>query len=139
MAKSKSADSFTDDERAAMKARRQELKAGKADGEGAALAAIAAMQPADRALGERIHALVKQAAPQLSAKTWYGMPAYALNDQTVCFFQSGQKFKTRYATLGFTHHARLDDGEMWPTAFAIDKLTPAAEARITALVRQAVG
>ena len=113
-------------------------RAGKADGESAVLAKIAEMTEPDRALGERLHATIKASAPALSPKLWYGMPAYAKDDKVVCFFQSAQKFKTRYATLGFMHEANLDDGAMWPTAFALRELTPAAEARISALVKKAV-
>jgi hypothetical protein len=137
---------FTDEERAAMKERAKELKAAarrgpradKADGESAVLAKIAEMPEPDRAIGERLHAIIKASAPALSPRTWYGMPAYALDGKVVCFFQSGQKFKTRYATLGFTDAANLDEGAMWPTAFALGKLTAADEARIGALVKKAV-
>jgi len=109
------------------------------DGEAAVLAAIAAMPAADRALGERVHAVVTAAAPDLAPRLWYGMPAYAKNGRVVCFFQSAAKFKTRYATLGFMHAATLDDGAMWPVAFALTQLTAAEEARIAALVKKAVG
>ncbi|HUL02802.1 MAG TPA: DUF1801 domain-containing protein [Gemmatimonadales bacterium] len=129
---------FTDEERAAMKERVRELK-GEADGESAVLAKIAEMQGAERAMAERIHAIIKAGAPALSAKTWYGMPAYAKDGKVVCFFQSAQKFKSRYATFGFSDAAKLDDGAMWPTAFALKELTAAAEARIGVLVRKAVG
>jgi len=137
---------FTDEERGAMKDRAQELKAaarrgpraGKADGESEVLAKIAEMPGQDRALAERIHAIVKASAPALSPRTWYGMPAYAKDGKVVCFFQSGQKFKTRYATFGFNDAANLDDGAMWPTAFALTELTAAAEARIGTLVKKAV-
>jgi uncharacterized protein YdhG (YjbR/CyaY superfamily) len=137
---------FTDDERAAMKERARELKAsarrgsraGKADGESEVLAKIAEMPEADRAMAGRLHALIKASAPALSPRTWYGMPAYAKDGNVVCFFQSGQKFKTRYATFGFSDKANLDDGAMWPTAFALTKLTAAEEARIGALVKKAV-
>ena len=137
---------FTDEERAAMKERAQELKAegrrgpraDKADGESAVLAQIAAMPGPDRALGERLHAIIKANAPALSPRLWYGMPAYAKDGKVVCFFQSAQKFKTRYATLGFMHEANLDDGAMWPTAFALKELTAAEEATIGALVKKAV-
>ncbi len=135
---------FTDEERAAMKARAQELKAearankNKADGERDVLAAIAAMQEPDRAMAKRLHAIVTAAAPDLWPKTWYGMPAYATEGTVVCFFQSAQKFKTRYATLGFSDTANLDEGAMWPTAFALTELTAADEARISALVKKAV-
>ncbi|MDA4131190.1 MAG: DUF1801 domain-containing protein [Thaumarchaeota archaeon] len=131
---------FTDEERAAMKERIQEEKAAaaKADGESTVLAAIAAMQEPDRALGKRLHAIIKASAPALSPRTWYGMPAYAKEDKVVCFFQPAQKFKTRYVTLGFSDEANLDDGLMWPTAFALKGLTAAEEARIGALVKKAV-
>jgi len=138
----KSVQGFTDEERAAMRDRVEELKAGsrggKADGESAVLAKIAAMPPSDRAMAERLHAIIKGSAPILSPKTWYGMPAYAKDGQVVCFFQSGQKFKTRYATLGFSDKANLDEGHMWPTAFALKELTETEEARIAALVKKAV-
>jgi uncharacterized protein YdhG (YjbR/CyaY superfamily) len=142
-ANNKKSKGFTDEERAAMKERAKELKAearenqNKADGESAVLAAIAAMPQPDRTMAQRLHAIVKASAPALSPKTWYGMPAYAKDDKVVCFFQSGQKFKTRYATLGFSDKANLDDGVMWPTAFALKELTAAEEARITALVKKA--
>ena len=129
---------FTDDERAAMKERAQELKEDKADGEDAVLAKIAEMPKPDRAMAERLHAIIKRSAPALSPRTWYGMPAYAKDGKVVCFFQSAQKFKTRYATFGFSDKANLDEGTMWPTAFALTKLTAADEARIGALVKKAV-
>ena len=137
---------FTEGERAAMKARARELKAearrgsraGKADGEGDVLAAIAELPEPDRAMAERLHAIIKADAPALSPKTWYGMPAYAKDGKVVCFFQSAQKFKTRYATLGFSDKANLDDGSMWPTAFALKELTAAGEAKIKKLVKTAV-
>ena len=135
---------FTDEEKAAMRNRAQELKAearankNKAEGESAALAAIDAMQEPDRAMAKRLHAIVKASAPALSPKTWYGMPAYAKDGSVVCFFQSAQKFKTRYATLGFSDKANLDEGAMWPTAFALKELTAAEETRIGALVKKAV-
>jgi uncharacterized protein YdhG (YjbR/CyaY superfamily) len=131
---------FTAEERAAAKARVQELKAaaGKADGEADVRAAIAAMSGTDRALAERLHAIVKASAPALSPKTWYGMPAYAKDGNVVCFFQSAQKFKTRYAELGFSDRANLDEGDMWPCRFALTKLTAADEARIGALLTRAV-
>ena len=112
--------------------------AEKADGESAVLAAIAAMPDADRTIGERLHAIVKASAPTLVPRLWYGMPAYAKEGKVVCFFQSAQKFKTRYATFGFMHEANLDEGAMWPTAFALKELTAAEEARISALVKKAV-
>jgi hypothetical protein len=142
---SKTTKGFSDDERAAMKARAQELKVEaranktKAEGESAALAAIAKMKDPDRALAKRLHAIIKSSAPDLSAKTWYGMPAYAKDDKVVCFFQSAQKFGTRYATLGFSATAKLDDGVMWPVAFALKELNALEEARIAALVKRAVG
>jgi uncharacterized protein YdhG (YjbR/CyaY superfamily) len=137
---------FTDEERAAMKERAQELKAetrrgargGKADGESDVLAKIAEMQGSDRAIAERLHALIKASAPALSPKTWYGMPAYAKDGKVVCFFQSAQKFKSRYATFGFNDKANLDEGAMWPTSFALKELTAAEETRIRALVKKAV-
>jgi uncharacterized protein YdhG (YjbR/CyaY superfamily) len=131
---------FTDEERAAMKERSQELKteARKADGETALLAKLAEMPEPDRAMGERLHAIVKASAPDLSPKTWYGMPAYAKDGKVVCYFQSAHKFKSRYATFGFNDSANLDEGAMWPTSFALKELTAAAEAKIGALVKQAV-
>ncbi|MDP9279988.1 MAG: DUF1801 domain-containing protein [Gemmatimonadota bacterium] len=133
---------FTDEERAAMREHAQELKAaargGKAGEESAVLAKIAAMSAPDRTMGERLHAIIKASAPALSSKLWYGMPAYAKDGNVVCFFQDAQKFKTRYATLGFSDKAALDDGHMWPTAFALKELTAAEEARIGALVKKAV-
>jgi len=137
---------FTDEERAAMRERVQELKAearrqrraGKADVESDVLAKIAALSQPDRAMAERLHAIVKANAPALSPKTWYGMPAYAKDGNVICFFQSAQKFKTRYATLGFSDKAKLDDGPMWPTAFALRELTAAEEVRIGSLLRKAV-
>ena len=113
-------------------------RAKKADGESAVLATIAKMPEADRALGERLHAIIKASAPALSPRLWYGMPAYAKDGKVVCFFQSAEKFKTRYATFGFMHNANLDEGAMWPTAFVLRKLTVAEEARIGALVKEAV-
>ncbi len=130
---------FTDEERAAMKERVQELRANEAGGEGAVLAKIAEMPEPDRAIGTRLHALIKATAPALSPRTWYGMPAYARGDKVVCYFQSAQKFKARYALPGFSDQANLDDGAMWPTAFALKELTAAEEARIAALVKKAVG
>jgi uncharacterized protein YdhG (YjbR/CyaY superfamily) len=137
---------LTDEERGAMKERAQELKAAarrgpradKADGESTVLAKIAEMPELDRALGERLHAIIKASAPALSPKTWYGMPAYAKDGKVVCFFQSAQKFKTRYATFGFNAEANLDEGTMWPTAYALTELTADDEARIGALVKKAV-
>jgi uncharacterized protein YdhG (YjbR/CyaY superfamily) len=142
----KRSEGFSDEERAAMKGRVQELKAaarrapraGKADGESDVLAKIAEMPKPDRAMAERLHAVIKASAPALSPRTWYGMPAYAKDGNIVCFFQSAQKFKTRYATLGFSDKANLDQGAMWPTSFALTELTAAEEARIGALVKRAV-
>ena len=137
-ATSKAAKGLTEEERAAAKQRVRELKAGKENGESALLAAIAAMTPPDRAVAERLHAIITASVPALAPKTWYGMPAYANTDgKIICFFQPANKFKTRYATLGFNDSAHLDDGAMWPVAFALTELTPAAEARIAALVQQA--
>ncbi|MFJ4171800.1 iron chaperone [Paenarthrobacter sp. NPDC089714] len=143
--KSKSYDGFTEDERAAMKERAQELKkssrtkAGKADGEADVLAKIAEMPPADQVMAERIHAIVTEHAPALSPKTWYGMPAYAKDGKVVCFFKSADKFKSRYTTLGFEETAALDDGSMWSTSFALTQLTPQDEARIVELIKRAAG
>ena len=136
----KTSKGFSDEERSAMKERAKELKAAedKADGESAVLAKIAEMPEADRALGERLHAVIKASAPSLSPKLWYGMPAYAKDAKVVCFFQAAQKFNTRYATFGFNDDANLDEGAMWPTAFALTVLTAAEEARIGALVKKAV-
>jgi uncharacterized protein YdhG (YjbR/CyaY superfamily) len=138
---------FTAEERAAMREHVQELKAearrgrrmDKAGGEGDVLAKIAALPQPDRAMGERLHAIIKANAPALWPRTWYGMPAYAKDGNVVCFFQSAQKFKTRYATLGFSDKANLDEGHMWPTAFALKELTAAEEAKIAELVKKAVG
>jgi uncharacterized protein YdhG (YjbR/CyaY superfamily) len=139
----KTFEGFTDEERAAMRDRAQELKAaprrGKADGEGDVLAKIAEMTGQDRALAERVHAIVKATAPGLSPRTWYGMPAYAKEGSVVCFFQSAQKFKSRYAMLGFSDKANLDEGAMWPTYYALTEPTADVEARITALIKTAVG
>ena len=145
-AKNKTSGRFTDEERAAMKEYAQELKttarrgprAAKAEGESDVLAKIAEMAAPDRALAERLHAIITASAPALSPRTWYGMPAYAKDGKVVCFFQPAQKFKSRYATLGFNDAATLDDGDMWPVAYALTELTTAAEARIGALVRKAV-
>jgi uncharacterized protein YdhG (YjbR/CyaY superfamily) len=135
---------FTEEERAAMRERAQELKAAarsgprasKADGESEVLAKIAEMLDRDRTMAERLHAIIKASAPVLSPRLWYGMPAYAKDGHVVCFFQSAQKFKTRYATLGFSDKANLDEGDVWPTAFALKELTAAEEARIGALVKK---
>ena len=140
------AEGFTDEERAAMRERVQELKAAarrglgadKADGENTVLTKIASMPAPDRAMGKRLHAIIKASEPALSPKLWYGMPAYAKDGKVVCFFQSAQKFNTRYATFGFSDEANLDEGAMWPTAFALTELTAADEARIGALVKKAV-
>jgi uncharacterized protein YdhG (YjbR/CyaY superfamily) len=132
----KKAKGFTDEERAAMKERAQELK--KAEGESAVLAKIAEMSEPDRTMGGRLHAIIKASAPVLSPKTWYGMPAYAKDGKVVCFFQSAQKFNSRYATLGFSDKANLDEGAMWPTSFALKELTDTEEAKIGALVKRAV-
>ncbi|TMB68692.1 MAG: DUF1801 domain-containing protein [Chloroflexi bacterium] len=129
---------FTDEERDAMKERIQELRADKADGESAVLAKIAEMPERDRAMGKRLHAIIKASAPTLSPKTWYGMPAYAKDGKVVCFFQSAQKFNSRYATFGFNDAANLDEGAMWPISFALKELTTAEEAKIGALVKKAV-
>ncbi|MBW8487675.1 iron chaperone [Actinomadura parmotrematis] len=140
-------DGFSDDERAAMKEHAAELKRtarrapakAKADGEADVLAKIAAMEPADRALAEEVHRIVRAAAPDLAPRTWYGMPAYAKDGKVLVFFKNSQKFKARYSTLGFNDVASLDDGDMWPTEFAVTKLTPEVEARIGDLVKRAAG
>jgi len=142
----KTSEGYTDEERAAMKERAKELRAegrrgpraDKADGERDVLAKIAEMPERDRAMAERIHAIVKASAPALSPKTWYGMPAYAKDGKVVCFFQSAHKFNARYATFGFNDSANLDEGTMWPTSFALTELTAADEARIGTLVKKAV-
>jgi uncharacterized protein YdhG (YjbR/CyaY superfamily) len=136
----KASKGFTAEERAAMRERAKELKAaaGKADGEEDVLAKIAEMPKADRAMAERLHALIKASAPVLSPRTWYGMPAYAKDGKVVCFFQSAHKFKSRYATLGFSDNASLDKGDMWPTSFALKELTAAEEKKIATLVKKAV-
>ena len=148
--KPKSYDGFTEEERAAMKERSQELKTGakrrgstgkaaKADGESDVLAKIAELPEPDRGIAERIHAIVRESAPTLEPKTWYGMPAYARDGKVVCFFQGSGKFKTRYSTLGFNDPATLDDGDMWPVAYALTELTAEVEARIAELVSRAAG
>jgi uncharacterized protein YdhG (YjbR/CyaY superfamily) len=143
-ATNKKSKGFTDEERAAMKERARELKAearankSRADGESDVLAKIAEMQGPDRAMAKRLHAIVKASAPALSPKTWYGMPAYAKDGKVVCYFQSAQKFNSRYATFGFSDEANIDEGAMWPTSFALTELTAADEARIGALVKKAV-
>jgi len=129
---------FTAEERAAMKEYVQELKGGKTEGESVVLAKIAAMAEPDRAIAKRVHAIIMASAPSLVPRLWYGMPAYARDDRVICFFQDARKFKSRYATLGFSDKAKLDDGAMWPVAFALTELTAAAEAKIGALVKQAV-
>ncbi|HEX2029088.1 MAG TPA: DUF1801 domain-containing protein [Nitriliruptorales bacterium] len=142
----KTSKGFTNEERAAMRERAQEMnvagprgsRSRKADAENDVLAKIAEMQGRDRAMAERLHALIKESAPALSPRTWYGMPAYARDGKVVCFFQSARKFKTRYATLGFSDEASLDDGAMWPTSFALKELTATEEARISQLVKRAV-
>ncbi len=140
----KKSEGFTDEERAAMKERAQELKAearvnkDKAEGENAVLAKIAEMPEPERAMAKRLHEIIKDSAPALSPKTWYGMPAYARDGKVVCFFQSAQKFNSRYATLGFSDEAHLDEGVLWPTSFALKELTAAEEERIAALVKKAV-
>ena len=140
----KTSEGFTDEERAAMKARAQEMKAeartskNKAEGERAVLSAIAEMPHPDRAMAERLHAIIKASAPALAPRTWYGMPAYAKDGKVICFFQAASKFKVRYATFGFQPDANLDDGAMWPTSFALKELTATEEATIGALVRKAV-
>jgi uncharacterized protein YdhG (YjbR/CyaY superfamily) len=138
MSPTKKKDGFTAEEKAAMRARAKELKAA-AEGEEAVLSALAEMSPDDRALGERIHSIVKKTAPDLTPKTWYGMPAYANKDgKVVLFFRNAEKFKERYAMLGFNDSAKLDDGSMWPVAFALTRLTKADEAKVAKLVEQAV-
>lgn len=135
----KKPEGFSEEERAAMKERSRELAAGKVDGESAVLAKIAEMQEPDRTLAARLHEVIKTAAPGLSPKTWYGMPAYATKDgKVVCFFQDAHRFKARYSTFGFNDAAHLDEGNMWPTSFALKELTAAEEARISALLKQAV-
>jgi uncharacterized protein YdhG (YjbR/CyaY superfamily) len=136
----KKSEGFTAEERAAMKERAKELKAEaqRADGESAVLAKIAEMSEPDRAMAERLHEIIKASAPELSPKTWYGMPAYAKDGKVVCFFQSAQKFNSRYATFSFSDEANLDEGAMWATSFALKELTAAEEAKISALVKRAV-
>jgi len=148
-AKGKKSKGFADEERAAMKERAKELKTeasrstrtkkAKADGESDLLAKIAEMQEPDRSMATRLHAILKASLPELSPRTWYGMPAYDKNDKNICFFQPAQKFKTRYAELGFNDSAKLDEGDLWPVAYALKELTPATEAKIIALVKKAVG
>jgi uncharacterized protein YdhG (YjbR/CyaY superfamily) len=137
---------FSDEEKAAMQERAQELKSArrgsrgkKPDGESDVLAKIAEMEDADRSIAERLHEIIKASAPELAPRTWYGMPAYAKDGKVVCFFQGAQKFKTRYATLGFSDEAKLDEGDIWPSAFAVTALSPGVEERIRELVKKAVG
>ena len=140
--RAKTADTFSAVEKAAMReyaAEKKKAKGGKVDGEAELLGKIAEMTEPDKGLATRVHAIVKAAAPQLESKTWYGMPAYALDGKTICFFQNASKFKARYATLGFSDTAKLDDGNMWPSSFAIKSLSAADEKRITELVKKAVG
>ena len=134
----KNAKAFTDEERAAIRNRVEEMKDDKGDGENSVLAKIAEMQEPDRAMAKRLHAIVKESAPALTPRLWYGMPAYAKDGKVVCFFQDAAKFKTRYTTFGFSDKANLDEGNMWPNAFALKLLTSAEEARISALVKKAV-
>jgi uncharacterized protein YdhG (YjbR/CyaY superfamily) len=134
----KVSEGFTAEERAAMRDRVREMKASGSDGESDVLAKIAEMPESDRVMAERIHAIVKNTAPELTPRTWYGMPAYSKDGKVLCYFRSAQKFKTRYATFGFSDKANLDDGGMWPTDYAVKKLTAADEKRIVALVKQAV-
>ena len=129
---------FSEEELDAMRERAKEARQGKVDGEKAILAKIAEMQGSDRAMAKRVHAIIKAAAPALKPKTWYGMPAYAKDDKVVCFFQSAKRFKARYATFGFSDQAKLDEGAMWPTSFALKSLTATEEKKITALVKKAV-
>ncbi|HYM41088.1 MAG TPA: DUF1801 domain-containing protein [Thermoplasmata archaeon] len=138
-ASGKKSKGFTEEERAAMKERVKEMKADEADPESAVLAKIAAMPEPDRSLGKRVHAIIRASAPALTPRLWYGMPAYAKDGRVVCHFQDAAKFKTRYATLGFSDEANLDEGAMWPVAFALKELTAAEEAKIEALVKRAVG
>src|SRR5437867_3917851 len=133
----KASKGFTDEERAAMRERAREMRAGKADGESDVLAKIAEMPKSDRVMAERLHAIIKASAPDLTPRTWYGMPAYSKDDKVVCFFRPAYKFKDRYATFGFNDKAKLDQGSMWPTAFALKELTAADEAKIGALVKKA--
>jgi hypothetical protein len=138
IANSKNAKAFTDEERAAIRDRVEEMKAGKGEGEITVLAKIAEMREPDRTVAKRLHTIIKESAPILTPRLWYGMPAYAKDDKVVCFFQAATKFKTRYATFGFSDKANLDEGNMWPNAFALKGLTGAEEERISALVKKAV-
>ena len=136
---SKKPQAFTEEERGAIRDRVQEMKAGKGEGESIVLAKIAEMREPDRIMAKRLHTIIRESSPALSPRLWYGMPAYAKDDKVVCFFQAAAKFKTRYATFGFSDKANLDEGNMWPTGFALKGLTTAEEARIAALVKKAVG
>ena len=136
---SKKPQAFTEEERGAIRDRVQEMKAGKGEGENIVLAKIAEMREPDRIMAKRLHTIIRESSPTLSPRLWYGMPAYAKDDKVVCFFQAAAKFKTRYATFGFSDKANLDEGNMWPTGFALKGLTTAEEARIAALVKKAVG
>ena len=138
-ASSRKSEGLTDEEKAAMRETIEERRGNKGEGESAVLAKIAEMQEPDRSIAKRFHAIIKATAPGLSPRTWYGMPAYARDDKIVCFFQAAAKFKTRYATFGFSDKANLDEGAMWPTSFALKGLTDAEEAKIAALVKKAVG
>ena len=140
LAKSTTATSkaFTEEERGAIRDRAEEMKAGKGEGEGAVLAKIAEMREPDRTMAKRLHAIIRDSATGLTPRLWYGMPAYAKDDKVVCFFQAAAKFKTRYATFGFSDKANLDEGNMWPNAYALKRLIPAEEARIAALVKKAI-
>ena|SRR2546425_3254944 len=129
---------FTEEERGAIRDRVQEMKAGKGEGESAVLAKIAEMREPDRTMAKWLHAIIKESAPALTPRLWYGMPAYAKDDKVVCFFQAAAKFKTRYATFGFSDKANLDEGNMWPNAYALKRLTTAEEAKVAALVKKAV-
>ena len=137
MKSSKAAKGFTDEERSAMKERVKEMKADEADGESVLLAKIAEMKEPDRTMAKRVHSIIKASAPGLSPTTWYGMPAYTRDGKVICHFQPAAKFKTRYSTLGFSDKANLDEGNMWPNAYALKELTPAEEAKISALVKKA--
>jgi uncharacterized protein YdhG (YjbR/CyaY superfamily) len=135
---SKKSEGFTDEERAAIRDRVQEMKAGKGEGESAVLAKIAEMREPDRNMAKRLHTIIRESAPGLTPRLWYGMPAYSKDDKVVCHFQAAAKFKTRYATFGFSDKANLDEGSLWPVAFALKKLTAAEEAKVVALVKKAV-
>jgi uncharacterized protein YdhG (YjbR/CyaY superfamily) len=135
---SKKSEGFTDEERAAIRDRVQEMKAGKGEGESSVLAKIAEMREPDRNMAKRLHTIIRESAPGLTPRLWYGMPAYSKDDKVVCHFQAAAKFKTRYATFGFSDKANLDEGSLWPVAFALKKLTAAEEAKVVALVKKAV-